>query len=368
MKKFAEYIWTDGYTPSVNLRSKTRVIDFSNKETISVEDFPEWGFDGSSTRQAEGSDSDCVLKPVNFVKDPIRGEGNYLVLCEVFNRDGSAHETNSRAVLRDLLDNHNGANQDLVLGFEKEYVLYKDGNILGWPNEGEPGPQGPYYCAVGANNANGRELVEKHALACLDADLLLFGTNAEVMLGQWEYQIGYRGFDEDASALKVADHMMFAEWLIHRIAEEYNVVVNYDNKPIKGDWNGSGCHVNFSTKFTRDKETGGSEINRIIESFKEKHIKHIELYGEKLDERLTGAHETCSINEFRAGESDRGASIRIPVATSRKGYGYLEDRRPGANSNPYVVAARLLATICNVDESVLETVYKRFSSFTLVSI
>ena len=361
MKKFAEYIWSDGYTPTSSLRSKTRVINIEDLNSVSLSSFPEWGFDGSSTQQAEGSNSDCILKPVSYVNDPIKDHGNYLVMCEVFNRDGSPHKTNKRALLRNLLES-GGDKQDLYLGFEKEYVLYDNDSILGWPDAGEPGPQGPYYCGVGANRVEGRELVEVHAQACLDADLLLYGTNAEVMLGQWEYQIGYRGFDEACDPLTVTDHMLYAEWLLHRLAEDYNVVVNYENKPMKGDWNGSGCHVNFSTKLMRDKSKGKEEVDRIINVFKENHSKHISIYGDKLDERLTGLHETCSIDEFRAAPSDRGASIRIPVSTSENGYGYLEDRRPGANSDPYIVAARLLGSITGSNENLFKPFYDQFIS------
>jgi glutamine synthetase len=340
----AEYIWLDGSVPVRKIRSKARVVEVSGKAKL--EDFPDWSFDGSSTNQATGKNSDLNIKAVNFVKDPIRGEGNYLVMCEVFNEDGTPHESNSRAQLRAVMDA--GADkQNPWLGFEQEYTLFKRNIPLGWPEHGFPAPQGPYYCGVGSEQIFGRDLVEEHAALCIDAGLIFYGINAEVMPGQWEFQIGYRGIDgEDAGALNICDHMWIARWLIHRISEEYDVHVSLDNKPIKGDWNGAGMHTNFSTDATRDKKKGREAIDAAVKRLGDEHAKHIALYGDKLHERLTGHHETSSIHEFSAGTTDRGRSIRIPLPVIQKGYGYFEDRRPGANADPYLVAARITATVC----------------------
>lgn len=349
---FAEYIWIDGAQPTRTTRSKTRLVQLGNKP--SIEDFPEWGFDGSSTNQATGDDSDCILKPVCFVNDPLRETGSYLVLCEVLNPDGTAHESNSRDQLRAVLE-AGAAKQNPWAGFEQEYTLFKDNIPLGWPKDGFPGPQGPYYCGVGTKEAYGRKLVEEHAKACNDAGLLFYGINAEVMPGQWEFQIGYRGDDSESSDVMTAsDHMWIARWLLHRIAEDYGITASFDNKPIKGDWNGAGMHTNFSTNDTRDKKKGMKAIKDAITALSKKHVEHIKLYGYGLHERLTGLHETCDINTFRSGVADRGGSIRIPQSVNLKGYGYLEDRRPGANSDPYLIAARLCTTICKIDESVMK--------------
>jgi len=349
-RAIAEYIWLDGVKPTAELRSKSRVIEFTGKANLDI--FPEWGFDGSSTNQATGDKSDCILKPVNFVSDPIRGEGNFLVMCEVYDKEGLPHPTNTRAILRRVLQAGAAAHEPMV-GFEKEYTLFQDSTPLGFPLDGYPRPQGPYYCGVGANRAFGREIVERHTQACIDADILIYGINAEVMPGQWEFQIGYRGFEGDNNdVLNASDHLWIAVWLMSRIAEDFGVTVSYSNKPMKGDWNGAGCHTNFSTKLMRDAATGKETIKNAIDALSKKHSEHIIVYGANNDERLTGAHETCSINEFRSGVSDRGASIRIPLGVEAKGYGYLEDRRPGANSDPYLVTARILTTICGFEEAV----------------
>lgn len=347
----AEYIWLDGTVPVRMMRSKARVVEISGK-TAKLQDFPEWSFDGSSTCQAEGGDSDCILKAVNFVKDPIRGEGNYIVIAEVFNPDGTPHESNSRAQLRAVLD-AGASDQNPWIGFEQEYTLFRENIPLGWPSHGFPAPQGPYYCGVGSEQIFGRDIVEEHAEVCVQAGLLFYGINAEVMPGQWEFQVGYRGIDsEDAGVLNVTDHVWIARWLLHRVSEDYDVHVSLDNKPIKGDWNGAGMHTNFSTDDTRDKKKGRQAIADAVKKLGTKHDRHIPLYGHKLAERLTGDHETSSIHEFSAGDADRGSSIRIPKPVAQKGYGYIEDRRPGANSDPYLVAARITATVCDIDESV----------------
>jgi glutamine synthetase len=349
----AEYIWLDGAVPTRYLRSKARTINF--KDRPKLEDFPEWSFDGSSTGQATGDDSDCILKPVCFIDDPIRGAGNYLVMCEVLNPDGETpHESNSRAQLRAVLE-EGGDKLDMWLGFEQEYTLFQNRTPLGWPESGFPGPQGPYYCGVGADEIFGREIAEEHARLCLSTQIAYYGMNAEVMPGQWEFQVGYRGEPKESSAaIDMADQMWLARWLLYRVGEEYGISVSLDNKPVKGDWNGAGMHTNISTTDTRDKSKGRAAIEAATKALGEKHKEHIVLYGAGLSDRLTGLHETCDINTFKVGDADRGCSIRIPKPVAIKGYGYFEDRRPGANADPYLVAARLAATLAGVPESKFE--------------
>ncbi len=349
----AEYIWLDGAVPTRYLRSKAKVVNFEERPT-SADEFPEWSFDGSSTGQANGNDSDCILKPVCFVDDPIRGYGNYLVMCEVLNPDGTPHESNSRAQLREVME-AGGDKLDMWLGFEQEYTLFQDRKPLGWPDNGYPGPQGPYYCGVGADEIFGREVAEEHARLCLSTDILYYGMNAEVMPGQWEFQVGYRGSDaESSSAIDMADQTWLARWLLYRVGEEFGVSVSLDNKPVKGDWNGAGMHTNVSTVGTRDKSKGRAAIEAATKALSENHADHIRLYGAGLGDRLTGDHETCDIDTFKVGDADRGCSIRIPKPVAIKGYGYFEDRRPGANADPYLVAARLMATLADVPESVFK--------------
>ena len=342
--KSCEYIWLDGTSPVSQIRSKSRVIPLPQKPTLDL--FPEWSFDGSSTMQAVGKDSDCLLKPVCFVKDPIRN--GYLILCEVFNPDGSVHKSNTRAKLREVLD-AGGARHEPWIGFEQEYTIFKHNIPLGWPEHGCPAPQGPYYCGVGSEQIFGRELAVEHSDACLASNLMYYGMNAEVMPGQWEFQIGYRGLNEEiADPITVSDHTWIARWLLHRLSEKYDMHISLDVKPMKGDWNGAGMHTNFSTKDMRTKGIGKGAIDKAIQLLGNKHKEHIAVYGHKLEERLTGQHETGHINQFSYGEADRGASIRIPRAVALNGYGYIEDRRPGANADPYIVATKLISTIGNV--------------------
>lgn len=347
----AEYIWLDGSTPTQKLRSKARIVALTSDEPVTISSFPQWSFDGSSTYQASGGDSDLLLEPVNFVADPIRGEGNYLVMCEVFNPNGTPHDTNQRARLRQIME-AGAAAEDPWVGFEQEYTLIKGSNPLGFPETGFPAPQGPYYCSVGSNVAFGRGIVEAHTRACINSGLMIYGINAEVLPGQWEFQIGYRGIEgESADPLNVSDHLWIARWLLYRIAEDFGVVPSFDAKPVKGDWNGSGKHTNFSTESMRDPQTGMTAIKKAIEALSGKHQEHISVYGDGLADRLTGLHETASIHEFKQGVADRGASIRIPQPVALKGYGYIEDRRPAANADPYAVSARILETVCLDDLS-----------------
>lgn len=343
----AEYIWHDGRKPTQRLRSKTRVLALT--DNVSLETFPQWSYDGSSTAQSDGSNSDLLLQPVNFVKDPIRGEGNFLVMCEVLNEDGTPHHTNRRAELRKVLE-AGAADMDPWFGFEQEYVFYDGNRPLGWPENGYPPPQGPFYCGVGPNQVYGREIVEHHTKACTEAGIMIYGVNAEVMPAQWEFQVGYRGIDgESAGPLNICDHVWFARWLLFRIGEDFGVEAVLHCKPIEGDWNGSGQHTNFSTNDMRDPAKGMATIEKFISLLEAKHDAHISVYGEGLEKRLTGLHETCDISQFKSGVSDRGASIRIPLQVKNRGYGYIEDRRPGANADPYRIAARILATVAEIE-------------------
>ncbi len=336
MKVKAEYIWIDGYEPTANLRSKTKVLD---APVSSPEELPLWGFDGSSTLQADGGDSDCMLKPVWICKDPLRGGDNILVMNEVCNPDGSPHKSNSRAKLVELAKKFK--DHDAWFGIEQEYTLMDGKQPAGWPEEGFPErPQGPYYCSVGFDDVAGRDMVEEHLDLCLEAGLEVSGINAEVMLGQWEYQVG------PLPALEVGDQLWVARWLLERIGEDYGYRVELHPKPIKGDWNGSGAHINYSTASMR-ADGGLKVIEEACEKLGQNIDKHIAVYGDHNEERLTGLHETCSINEFRYGVSDRGASIRIPMGVHNDGKGYLEDRRPASNVDPYKACAALIETTCS---------------------
>lgn len=344
MLRQAEYIWLDGASPTPQPRSKTRIVNLAGDGPVAPSDFPAWGFDGSSTYQADGHDSDLTLQPVAVVADPLRDSGGYLVLCEVTQSDGTPHGSNTRARLRQVLEG-GAAAEDPWVGFEQEYTLFRDGRPLGFPANGYPAPQGPFYCGVGSDRIHGREFVEAHTQACLDAGLMIYGINAEVMPGQWEFQIGHRGLEEErADPLTVSDHLIFARWLLRRVGEEFDVDPRLDPKPAEGDWNGAGAHTNFSTQAMR-RAGGIGAIHEAIRRLAASHDVHVANYGAGLSDRLTGLHETCAIDEFRGGVADRGASIRVPRHVEASGSGYLEDRRPGANCDPYVVCAMLLTTI-----------------------
>lgn len=328
-----EYIWLDGYTPVPNLRSKTQVKEFDTFPTL--EQLPMWGFDGSSTQQAPGGSSDCMLKPVAVYPDSTRSNGA-LVMCEVLMPDGTPHPSNTRATILD--------DPDAWFGFEQEYFLFHDGRPLGFPEKGYAAPQGEYYCGVGYKNVGdmARQIVEEHLDLCLDAGINHEGINAEVATGQWEFQIFGKG------SKRAADQVWVARYILVRLCEKYGIDVEFHCKPIKGDWNGSGMHANFSTKHLR--ETGGKPyFEKLMAQFAENMEEHIAVYGPDNHLRLTGLHETQSIDKFTYGIADRGSSIRVPHAFVNNGYkGYLEDRRPNSQGDPYAIASRILKTISEV--------------------
>jgi glutamine synthetase len=346
MSVFAEYIWIDGSEPTRQLRSKTKVLpaDFevpTRNGYLDASVFSDWGADGSSTYQATGGDSDIDLRPVCAVRDPWR-ENGYLVLTETYGRDGEPLSSNRRSWLRRILD-MGGAQAESWFGFEQEYTMFKtNGTPLGFPDGGYPRGQGPYYCGVGAGNVVGREVYDEVLVRCTQAGLAISGANLEVMPGQAEIQIGA------APDLVACDHVWLARWVLHRVGEDHGVVINLEAKPVKGDWNGAGMHTNFSTRAMRDE--GGLEvIQEACEKIGRKREEHLAVYGHDYQSRLTGHHETASFRDFKYGIADRTASIRIPRHVGRSGRGYLEDRRPNCNADPYEVAARLLQTVLDLD-------------------
>ena len=325
-----EYLWLDGSQPTQGLRSKTKVEEHENfKGTL--DEIGNWSFDGSSTNQAEGGSSDCLLVPVAIYPDPARING-YLVMTEVMNADGTAHSTNGRATIDD-------DDNDFWFGFEQEYFIMDSETKLpiGFPHHGW---QGQYYCSVGGQNTFGRDLVEEHANLCIDAGLNFEGINQEVACGQWEFQLFAK------SAKLAGDEMWIARYLLQRLTEGRGMYIEYHPKPLGDtDWNGSGMHANFSN--TTLRTCGDKDVYaKICEAFRPVVDEHIAVYGADNDQRLTGKHETAAITDFSWGVSDRGASIRIPLIAVEKGYkGWLEDRRPSSNGDPYKIAAVIVKTV-----------------------
>lgn len=331
-KIMAEYVWIGG--SGMDIRSKCRTL---SKKITNLSELPEWNFDGSSTGQAPGEDSEVILKPAAFFPDPFKRGDNILVLCDCYKPDGTPIANNTRYECAKVMEKVKAHKP--WWGLEQEYTMfYQDGiTPFGWPKGGYPGPQGPYYCSNGAENAYGRSIVDAHYKACLYSGINISGTNAEVMPGQWEFQVG------PAEGIQGADHLWLSRYLLLRVAESFNVVINFDPKPIPGDWNGAGCHCNYSTDAMR-KEGGMKVILDAIEKLSKKHKEHIAAYGEGNERRLTGRHETASINTFSYGVANRGASIRIPRSAEKDGYGYFEDRRPASNCDPYQVTKMICKT------------------------
>lgn len=330
-----EYVWLDGYFPEPNLRGKTRIAE---KAPTSIDDCPEWGFDGSSTLQADGHDSDCILKPVRLYPDGGR-KNAFIVLCEVYLPSGEPHPTNYRAKVLD--------DPDTWVGFEQEYFMMKGGRPLGFPEFGYPNPQGKYYTGVGYDHVGeiARQIADEHLELCLEAGINHEGINAEVAKGQWEFQVFNKG------SKMAADDLWIARYLLMRLTEKYSVTIEFHCKPLAGDWNGSGMHCNFSTKHLR--EVGGKDyFLKLMDAFEKYRDEHIAAYGPDNHLRLTGLHETQSIDKFNWGVADRGASVRVPHSFVKNDYkGYLEDRRPNSQADPYKIIGRILKTIDEVPTS-----------------
>jgi len=331
------YIWIDG--SGQTMRCKTKTV---YEEPKNASELPVWNFDGSSTDQAVGANSDVFLYPVALFEDPFRGKPNKMVLCETYSFDDKPTCSNYRKTCKEVMDTQAVKEAHPWFGLEQEYTLMAaDKNPLGWPKMGYPGPQGPYYCGVGCGKVFGREIMESHYRACMYAGVKIAGENAEVMPSQWEFQIG------PCEGIDMGDHLWMARFILERVAEDFNVIVSFDPKPIPGDWNGAGCHTNYSTKPMRE-DGGMNEIMSAIEKLAVRHDHHIRKYdptgGLDNARRLTGLHETASISQFSYGVASRNTSIRIPRQCNEDGKGYLEDRRPSSNCDPYVVTECIVRT------------------------
>lgn len=346
----AEYVWIGG---KGELRSKSRVLNI-RKEATGLSDFPDWDYDGSSTEQGTTENSERILKPCALYKDPFRPGNNFLVLCSTFFPDGNPffnnHRYNAEKIFKDC-DKVEGFYDEETktidyiyspepwFGLEQEYFIYGSytKEPLGFNNAVK---QGQYYCSVGGQNAFGRSIVEDHYKKCLEIGLGITGVNAEVAPGQWEFQIFGKG-------IVAADNLVIARYLLERISEDYNAYIVWHPKPIQNSiekWNGSGLHTNFSTKQMRDSYRNNqdtTEIYKAIDKLEAKHNEHMAVYGEDNEQRLTGNCETSSFSNFKRSENngDRSASIRIR-------HGYLEDRRPASNADPYLVCSKIYETVC----------------------
>jgi len=350
MTAIAEYIWIDGE----NLRSKTKIFSHPKSNSfhiISIDDFPVWNFDGSSTGQSVTKNSDLFLKPVYYCTNPFFESTSlikyYLVLCNVFNSDNTPHETNNYHKLYELFQQNFKLNTDFNdswFGIEQEYIILdKTGNAFDIDNiscDKMEYNHNQHYCSVGTGKALGRHIVYEHMNACIKAGLKICGINSEVTASQWEFQIG------PLNAFDVSNQLWMARYILIYVAEKYNAIITFHPKPF-AKFNGSGAHTNFSTKEMREK--GGIEkIYEAIEKLSKNHKDHIAVYGKYNEQRLIGTNETASINTFSYGSCDRSSSIRIPLNVLKDGCGYLEDRRPSANIDPYLVTARILMTIFNL--------------------
>ncbi|PNS19175.1 Glutamine synthetase [Sphaceloma murrayae] len=328
----AEYVWIDANN---NPRSKCRTL---KKAPTDVKELPEWNFDGSSTEQAPGNNSDVYLRPVAMYPDPFRLAPNILVLCETWMSDNKPNAFNFRCDAAKLMEAN--AKHEFWFGLEQEYTLLDvNGWPYGWPKGGFPAPQGPYYCGVGTGKVFCRDIVEAHYKACLYANINISGTNAEVMPAQWEYQVG------PCTGIDMGDELWMSRFLLHRVAEEFGVKVTFNPKPIPGDWNGAGLHTNVSTKEMRE-EGGMKAIEAAMPKLAARHAEHMKVYGEGNEARMTGRHETASYDKFSWGVANRGSSVRVNRSCAEEGKGYFEDRRPASNGDPYQITGMIVETLC----------------------
>lgn len=343
------YVWIGG---NGEFRSKLRTV---NNLLFDVNHYPEWNYDGSSTDQASGEDSEVIIKPRALFKSNTNNCG--YILCDTYYPNGEPLPNNTRAKADDIFNR--ALDEEPWFGIEQEYFIM-DRNTnkpVGFPTDPNA-TQGQYYCSVGSKNTYGRVLAETHYKMCLDYGIKLSGLNAEVAPGQWEWQCG------PCVGIEAGDHVLMARYFLELLTEGQDYYIDWSPKPVSGDWNGSGCHTNYSTKLmregsgvTKDQEavaarkgqylpsrSGLDYIYEAVEKLSKKHNEHMDVYGSGNELRMTGAHETAKYDEFSSGVANRGASVRIGNQTVQEQKGYFEDRRPSSNMDPYLVTSKLFET------------------------
>jgi glutamine synthetase len=337
MKEIQEYIWLGG---NGEFRSKVKVEEHGYPIT-------EWNYDGSSTGQASDSgNTEINLRPVYQCINPLANPNSQfkstLVLCDTYDSINNLASNRETAV---QIFNQN-LDAEPWFGLEQEYFFSTTPTNIFFEKKEE---QGRFYCGVGLP-ALQRKIVEEHLEACLTARIQISGTNAEVAPNQWEFQIG------PCEGIAAADQLLMARYLLERIAEKHGLFVCYEPKPFS-NYNGSGCHANFSTVGMR--EAGGiSEIVDCMAKLESAHQEHLAIYGNDNAKRLTGKHETSSMDKFTYGYGTRNTSVRIPNQVVKNGCGYFEDRRPASNMNPYLVTSAIFKTCCLIGELRIQPIIK----------
>jgi glutamine synthetase len=341
------YIWLDA---DQILRQKVRILE--QETTLNLNDVPIWNFDGSSTGQATRKNSEVLLVPCRLYRLPETNKTYdlFYVLseCCVATENGinvphpTNHRYNAQTIFNKIKDSDTFENYFKPwFGIEQEFFIIDPKTNL--PVDYNPSEkQGKYYCA---SDSNLNDMVDMMMLCSREIGINVVGYNTEVAPGQAELQLLGQG-------LKACDDLIIMRYIIIQIAKKYGYQISFHPKVLKGDWNGSGAHVNYSTLQMRDPTHGNTNgltdsyahIMYAISKFDENHQKHIAVYGEDNELRLTGKHETSDINTFTYGIANRGCSIRIPNMTHHQRYGYIEDRRPSSNFNPYLVLPLIFET------------------------
>ena len=373
-KYILTYVWLDNAN---GFRSKTRTMRFNEYDNehrhLKV---PKWNYDGSSTGQADGHDSEVNIVPCCVLHDPFMeksGYQSYLVFCKTYDKFNEPLKNNNRHNA-ELVFQHEGVIAEKPwFGMEQEYYILSTNSYVNITQSKEHATlypflqendlklrvqnntetaqtngQGQYYCSTGFGNAFFRDIIDEHYIKCLDAGIEIFGHNLEVGACQGEFQIG------TCEGIHIGDHLWMARYIMERIAETRGVIISWEPKPLGDtDWNGSGCHTNFSTEKMRSN--GGLEvIEQAMNKLEPLQKLHMDAYGEGNELRMTGNHETSDWRKFTYGVASRDTSVRIGNETQKSGKGYFEDRRPSSNCDPYLVASRLVRTIC-LDEDVVNS-------------
>ena len=327
MKYLNQYVWSDKYgEPRVTTKLES---DHDINKLLC--------FNGLNTGQSvDTNNSDIYIRPVQRYNNPLIKRTKELepsiFVCELMLDENKSHSSNERNRSIKVLENY----EDVNMSFTLDFFVTKKNVPVAFLSNPPPSQQGIFYCGVGGDIAVGQECANDIFQNANRADLNVTQLSGGVAPSQWTIKL------EGTAKVKLLDDLICLRYIIAKSAEKYGVTICFHPQLLKEEWNGSACLIEYSNdKMRTDKECNYIR-NTVIKNLDKTHAEYVSKCGEDNNRRLIGTNNTSKNDEFTSAVGKYDCSVRIPKLTNVRGHGSIEDRRPGANMDPYVVVPYLL--------------------------